>query len=306
MLIIFLPSMPAPLSENRNRGVSRARGVASSACGRSLANARKGCRQRMEKPSASSAWYTRLRSALAGETEVGSRHPPTLRLVSCCADGSHARCDSFYHGSIHTEAPARALLCQNGHAKALISLQGSVAPALPHRAFVCTSVEEILEAMPNVGDVTVTRTGVAGGSRIEANEELDVRVGRIVEAWEHPDSDKLWCERIDVGEDEPREIASGLRAYYPEAEMLVDRRVLVVCNLKAAKLAGFASSGMVLCASSEGGETVAFVEPPDGAAVFTRGMGGSTLWDSERGFGSREYTAPGRLLGAYGSQLLFR
>ena len=42
---------------------------------------------------------------------------------------------------------------------------------------------------------------------------LDVRVGKIVEAWEHPDSEKLWCERIDVGEEEPREIASGLRAY---------------------------------------------------------------------------------------------
>ena len=61
---------------------------------------------------------------------------------------------------------------------------------------------------------------------------LDVRVGRIVEAWEHPDSEKLWCERIDVGEEEPREIASGLRAHYASAEQLTDRKVLVVCNPK--------------------------------------------------------------------------
>lgn len=93
---------------------------------------------------------------------------------------------------------------------------------------------------------------------------LDVRVGKIVEAWEHPDSEKLWCEKIDVGEEAPREIASGLRAHYATADLLTDRKVIVVCNLKAAKLGGFASNGMVLCASSEDG-TVAFVEPPEGA-----------------------------------------
>jgi aminoacyl tRNA synthase complex-interacting multifunctional protein 1 len=100
---------------------------------------------------------------------------------------------------------------------------------------------------------------------------LDVRVGKIVEAWEHPDSDKLWCEKIDVGEKDeegnpvPREIASGLRAYYGTADELAGRKVLVVCNLKAAKLAGFESNGMVLCASSADRSTVAFVEPPDAA-----------------------------------------
>merc|ERR1719310_140070 len=101
-------------------------------------------------------------------------------------------------------------------------------------------------------------------------ELIDVRVGQIVEAWEHPDSDKLWCEKIDVGEEEPREIASGLRAYYPTADQLTDRKVLVVCNLKPAKLAGFSSNGMVLCASSENKESVAFIEPPEGAMPGAR------------------------------------
>ena len=93
-------------------------------------------------------------------------------------------------------------------------------------------------------------------------EMLDVRVGKIVEAWEHPDSEKLWCEKIDVGEEEPREIASGIRAYYATAADLAERKVLVVCNLKPAKLGGFASNGMVLCASSPDKSSVAFVEPP--------------------------------------------
>ena len=73
-----------------------------------------------------------------------------------------------------------------------------------------------------------------------------------------------------MGEAEPREIASGLRAYYPTADELVGRKVLVVCNLKPAKLAGFQSSGMVLCASSEDRSTVAFVEPPEAAEPGAR------------------------------------
>lgn len=49
---------------------------------------------------------------------------------------------------------------------------------------------------------------------------LRIVVGRIVKAWQHPDSEKLWCEEIDVGEAAPRQIASGLRQFYPEASDL--------------------------------------------------------------------------------------
>ena len=111
---------------------------------------------------------------------------------------------------------------------------------------------------------------------------LDVRVGKIVKAWAHPESEKLWCEQIDVGEKDeegnvvPREIASGLRAYYPTADLLEGRSVLVVCNLKEAKLAGFKSNGMVLCASNEDKSDVKFVDPPadsqPGERVVCEGM----------------------------------
>ena len=39
---------------------------------------------------------------------------------------------------------------------------------------------------------------------------LDIRVGKFVEVWTHPNSDYLYCEKIDIGEPEPRTIASGL------------------------------------------------------------------------------------------------
>jgi len=99
--------------------------------------------------------------------------------------------------------------------------------------------------------------------------KLEFKVGKITKVWVHPTADKLYCEEIDVGEEEPRQIASGLRNHYTEEEML-GRRVLVVANLKTKKLVGFKSHGMVLCATqtneNEDGttaETVEFIEAPE-------------------------------------------
>ena len=93
---------------------------------------------------------------------------------------------------------------------------------------------------------------------------IDLRVGKITKAWPHPDSDHLWCEEIDVGEDKPRQIASGLREYYKQTDM-ENRMVVVVCNLKSRKLAGFPSNGMVCCGVKEiegQDRLVELVEPP--------------------------------------------
>eukprot|EP00957_Ditylum_brightwellii_P130755 9975812-Ditylum_brightwellii.AAC.2 len=61
--------------------------------------------------------------------------------------------------------------------------------------------------------------------------KLEFKVGQISKVWNHPDADKLYCEEIECGEEEPRQIASGLRPHYDEAGML-GRRLLVVANLK--------------------------------------------------------------------------
>ena len=95
---------------------------------------------------------------------------------------------------------------------------------------------------------------------------MDIRVGRFVSAQEHPDSEKLFIEDIDLGEEEPRQIVSGLRAYY-SLEQLENQRCLVVANLPKAKLAGIESFGMVLCASENDKEKVEFLEPPPTAEL---------------------------------------
>lgn len=99
--------------------------------------------------------------------------------------------------------------------------------------------------------------------------KLEFKVGVIKKVWVHPESEKLFCEEIDVGEEQPRLIASGLRPYYSIEEM-EGRKLIIVSNLKPKKIAGFTSAGMVLCAAGskeDGTETVVFVEPPKDAII---------------------------------------
>lgn len=116
---------------------------------------------------------------------------------------------------------------------------------------------------------------IAQSTKTEKNEDLpeicklEFKVGQITKVWVHPSADKLYCEEIDVGEDAPRQIASGLRPHFTEEQML-GQRLLVVSNLKAKNLVGFKSHGMVLCAAQskdDGSEEVQFVEPPTDALI---------------------------------------
>lgn len=96
--------------------------------------------------------------------------------------------------------------------------------------------------------------------------KLEIRVGVLEKVWNHEAADKLYCEEISFGgEIEPRQVASGLRAHYSLQEM-TGRRVLVVCNLKPAKMVGFESAGMVLAAKHEDGR-VELVTPPEEAKL---------------------------------------
>ena len=93
---------------------------------------------------------------------------------------------------------------------------------------------------------------------------LDIKVGTITRAWEHPGADKLWVESIDVGEAKERQVVSGLRAFKTK-EQMEGARVLVLCNVKKGPLRDELSEGMVMCASDEAHTLVDFVTPPAGA-----------------------------------------
>jgi methionine--tRNA ligase beta chain len=120
----------------------------------------------------------------------------------------------------------------------------------------------------NTGGKTGGGDGVSPAAELNVSA-LDIRVGKIIDVWEHEGSEKLWCEKIDLGEAEPRQILSGLRAFYKKEE-IQDRYVLVLCNLKKRNLVGVPSHGMVLCASNADHTAVEFVIPPEGVKVGER------------------------------------
>ena len=111
--------------------------------------------------------------------------------------------------------------------------------------------------------------GKKGEAKGKAEDEephigvLDIRVGTIVKVGKHPNADSLYLEEIDLGEEKPRQVISGLVKFVPEDKML-GRRVLVVCNLKPAKMRDVMSYGMVLCCSNGDHTQVDPVDPPQG------------------------------------------
>ncbi|XP_031230516.1 aminoacyl tRNA synthase complex-interacting multifunctional protein 1, partial [Mastomys coucha] len=96
---------------------------------------------------------------------------------------------------------------------------------------------------------------------------LDLRIGRIVTAKKHPDADSLYVEEVDVGEAAPRTVVSGLVNHVP-LEQMQNRMVILLCNLKPAKMRGVLSQAMVMCASSP--EKVEILAPPHGSVPGDR------------------------------------
>ncbi|KAJ3009240.1 hypothetical protein HKX48_008079 [Thoreauomyces humboldtii] len=108
--------------------------------------------------------------------------------------------------------------------------------------------------------------------------KLDICVGRILDVKRHPDADTLYVEQIDVGEEQPREVVSGLVKYMAEDEMR-GKLVLILKNLKPVSMRGIKSFAMVLCASPSDHSSVEFLIPPEGSApgdkVFFEGHEGT-------------------------------
>ena len=74
---------------------------------------------------------------------------------------------------------------------------------------------------------------------------LELRVGKVISVEQHPDADKLYVEKVDMGNGDVRTIVSGLKEYM-DMEELNGKKVIVVANLKPAKLRGVKSEGMLL------------------------------------------------------------
>ena len=99
--------------------------------------------------------------------------------------------------------------------------------------------------------------------------KLDLRVGEILNVEDHPNADKLFVMKVDLGEDEERTIIAGLKGFY-EKDDLIGKRAVFVANLQASKLRGIESNGMILAAVSEDKSKAVILEPEKEMRIGTR------------------------------------
>ena len=144
---------------------------------------------------------------------------------------------------------------------------------------------DINEIMPKVEEIRAKQRAQAGvteepqaeaGIDVEKKPEISIddfmkvqlRVGEILKCEEVPKSKKLPCSQVKIGS-EVKQIVSGIKQHY-SAEEMVGKKVVVVANLKPAKLAGVLSEGMLLCAEdAEGNLSLLTPEKdmPNGAEI---------------------------------------
>ena len=121
---------------------------------------------------------------------------------------------------------------------------------------VLAKVEEMKAANSEASDEKAEEEDVID---IEAKPEItfddfmgmQFQVGEIIECKEVPKSKKLLCSQVKIGS-QVKQIVSGIKAWYSPEEM-VGKKVMVLVNLKPAKLAGVVSEGMLLCAEDDKG-----------------------------------------------------
>ena len=88
-------------------------------------------------------------------------------------------------------------------------------------------------------------------------DKLDLRVGRVVSCEHHPNADKLYVLQVDLGEDKPRQIVSGLASSYTPGQV-IGKNIVVIANLKPHVFRGVESRGMLLAGKND--KEIAVVE----------------------------------------------
>jgi methionyl-tRNA synthetase len=86
--------------------------------------------------------------------------------------------------------------------------------------------------------------------------KVELKTGKIKAVEVHPNADRLLVVKVDIGEEQERQLVAGIRPAYPDPQSLVGATVAVVANLQPAKLRGVESQGMLLAATGEGAISV--------------------------------------------------
>jgi len=105
--------------------------------------------------------------------------------------------------------------------------------------------------------------------KIDDFAKLELRIGEILSAEKVPETDKLLRLTVNLGDEAPRQIVSGIAAYFPDPAELIGTQCIFVANLEPRVIKGLESQGMILAATTEEGE-FALVHPGKKLAAGTR------------------------------------
>ena len=179
--------------------------------------------------------------------------------------------------SIETGANLLASFMPETAEKILKQTNGGNVTEKPEILFARLDVEEVLKKVEELHPPVVEEPEVEENViDIEPKEEiayddfmkLQFQVGEIIACEEVPKSKKLLCSQVKIGS-QVKQIVSGIKAHYKPEEM-VGKKVMVLVNLKPAKLAGVLSEGMLLCAEDADGNLALMTpekEMPAGAEI---------------------------------------
>ena len=141
-------------------------------------------------------------------------------------------------------------------------VSGTKVTETPEILFARLDIEEVMKKVEKLHpkkEESEAAAGEEGGIDIEAKpeitfedfEKLQFQIGEVIACEAVPKSKKLLCSKVKVGSS-VKQIVSGIHKYYTPEEM-VGKKVMVLVNLKPAKLAGVLSEGMLLCAEDADG-----------------------------------------------------
>ena len=141
-------------------------------------------------------------------------------------------------------------------------VSGTKVTETPEILFARLDIEEVMKKVEELHpkkEESEAAVGEEGGIDIEAKpeitfedfEKLQFQIGEVIACEAVPKSKKLLCSKVKVGSS-VKQIVSGIHKYYTPEEM-VGKKVMVLVNLKPAKLAGVLSEGMLLCAEDADG-----------------------------------------------------
>ena len=103
--------------------------------------------------------------------------------------------------------------------------------------------------------------------------KLDLRVAKVIDVKDHPQADKLYLLHVDLGALGKRVLVAGMKAFYSKDE-IKGKLIVIVTNLRPAKIRGVESKGMLLAAEDTKG-VVSLLDPGDanpGSVVFIEGI----------------------------------